>query len=188
MSSSSIRWWAAVILIEILPLLLANLVGTHPSRASTDAEQIWGHGWPLRLCWRDSKLSRWIGPSHHYYPDSPRPPDPVSSRFPFDKARALWRADPARIGFNVVACAGLLVTGGIACRRSRWVVSGKPQFSLAMFFVLLTVSSILAAMTANLTLVDVLVSLIPAPAIVAGILGTFEIVKRMRSLSVKASG
>jgi hypothetical protein len=68
------------------------------------------------------------------------------------------------------------------------VVSGKPQFSLAMFFVLLTVSSILAAMTANLTLVDVLVSLIPAPAIVAGILGTFEIVKRMRSLSVKASG
>lgn len=183
MSTTSLRWWAALILVEIAPLVLANIVGINPSPTNHDSDHHWGHGWPMTLCWRSGVLHPF---PHLQYSGPPLPPFPRSSHLPFDKAHALWRAQPAKIAINVLACVMLLVTGGIACRNSRWVVSGKPQLSLATLLVFLTVASIYLAVLPKARVTDAAVSLIPVPAIVAGILGLREFPKWRRIQSGKS--
>lgn len=178
MNSYYIRLWTALILIELIPLILANVAGVHPSPQNHDSDNNWGHGWPLKICWRGGILypepyrMGWGG--RYYFPDERPPRYPDSSRLPIDKAYAIWRADPGRIAFNLVACGALLMTGGIACGRSRWVLTGKPQLSLATLFVILTVVAIYLATIPKSSVIDAAVSLLPVPAIVAGILSFRE--------------
>ncbi len=92
----------------------------------------------------------------------------------------LWCPNPkARLFVNAATWVVLLVTSGIACRASHWVNTGKPQVSLATLFVITLVASIYLGLFRKDVSADA-ACLLPAPTMIAGIVGLLEVLKSRR--------